>query len=119
MHSQTFLLIIQLFNKYVHNSPFRHFHTRVVSAFLLECSAAIAQAMASGVQGIVSKLQVLARPRFVNGVWKKPIISRRKLAVIRRSMVAEGEEWPARELRDRGSDKPLKLSRKEREREER
>ena len=96
---------------------------RVISAFLLECSVEVllwlAQTMASGVQGIVSKLQVLARPRFVNGVWKKPIISGRKLAVIRRSMVAEGVEWPARPLRDRGSDKPLKLSRKEREREER
>ena len=68
---------------------------------------------------IVSKVQQLAKPRYVNGVWKKPIISGRKLAGIRRSLVLEGADWPARPLRDRGGDKPFKLSRKEREREQR
>lgn len=68
---------------------------------------------------IVSKMQQLAKPRYINGVWKKPIISGRKMASIRRSLVAEGVDWPARPLRDRGGDKPLKLSRKERERQER
>lgn len=71
------------------------------------------------VADVVSKLQHLAKPRYVNGVWKKPIISGRKVATIRRSLVVEGVDWPARPLRDRGGDKPFKLSRKEREREER
>ena len=75
--------------------------------------------MASKVPGIVSKIQHLAKPRYVDGVWKKPIISRRKVATIRRSLVAEGVDWPAQPLRDRGGDKPFKLSRREREREER
>ena len=76
--------------------------------------------MASKVPGLVSKVQHLAKPRYVNGVWKKPIISGRKMAVIRRSLVVEeGVDWPARPLRDRGGDKPFKLTRKERERAER
>ena len=68
---------------------------------------------------VVGKLQQLARPRFVNGVWKKPLVSRRKLAVMRRSLVAEGVDWPAKPLRDRGADKPFKLCRRDREKEER
>lgn len=71
------------------------------------------------VAGLVCKVQQLAKPRYINGVWKKPIISGRKLASIRRSLVVEGVDWPTRPLRDRGGDKPFKLSRKEREREQR
>ena len=65
---------------------------------------------------LVSRVQQLARPRYVNGVWKKPLVSGRELAAAHR-MLAEGVDWPARPLRDRGADKPFKLSRKERERE--
>lgn len=68
---------------------------------------------------IVRNVQQLAKPRYVNGVWKKPIVSGRQKASIRRALEAQGVEWPAKPLRDRGGDKPLKLSRKEREREER
>ena len=63
---------------------------------------------------IVTKVQQLVRPRYVNGVWKRPLVSGRELASIRRAL---GGEWPPRPLRDRGGDKPFKLSRHERERE--
>lgn len=68
---------------------------------------------------LVTRVQQLARPRYVDGVWKKPLVSGRELAAARRALVAQGVDWPARPLRDRGADKPFKLSRKEREREER
>ena len=68
---------------------------------------------------LVSRIQQLARPRFVNSVWKKPLVSGRELAAARRALIAEGVDWPARPLRNRTSDKPFKLSRWEREREDR
>ena len=68
---------------------------------------------------VVSKVQQLAKPKYVNGRWRRPVVSGRKLATFRRSLVVEGVEWPARPLRDRGGDKPFKLTRREREREER
>ena len=69
---------------------------------------------------LVTRVQQLARPRYVGGVWKKPLVSGRELAAARRAFLAEGGvEWPAKPLRDRGADKPFKLSRKEREREQR
>ena len=67
----------------------------------------------------VQKLLQLAKPTFVNGRWRKPAINARKLAGIRRKMVASGVEWDPRPLRDRGGDKPLKLTKWEREREAR
>ena len=68
---------------------------------------------------VVSKVQQLAKPKYVNGRWRRPVISGRKLAVMRRSLVMEGNDWPAKPLRDRGGDKPFKLTRREREKEER
>lgn len=75
--------------------------------------------MARRVPDLVLKLQQLARPTFVEGRWRKPKISPRKLATIRKSLVAEGVWWPPRPLRDRGADKPLKLKKWERQKEER
>ena len=64
---------------------------------------------------LVQKILQLARPTFVNRRWRKPYLSGRKLAAVRRELVMAGVEWP-RPLRDRGGDKPLKLARHERER---
>lgn len=63
---------------------------------------------------LVQRILQLARPTFVNGRWRKPYLSGRKLAAVRRELVMAGVEWP-RKLRDRGGDKPLKLARHERE----
>lgn len=68
---------------------------------------------------LVSRIKDLAKPRYVNGVWKKPLVSARELAAARRALVADGIDWPARPVRNRSQDKPLKLSRHEREREQR
>lgn len=75
--------------------------------------------MARRVPDLVLKLQQLARPTFVEGRWRKSKISPRKLATIRKSLVAEGVWWPPRPLRNRGADKPLKLKKWERQKEER
>ena len=69
--------------------------------------------------GVVAKLQQLAKPSFVNGRWRKGEMSARKLAEIRRMLVVQGVDWPAKPLRDRGADKPLKLNKHERSRDER
>ena len=68
---------------------------------------------------VVCKVQQLAKARYINDTWRRPKISGRQLANVRRALVAEGVDWPAKPLRDRGGDKPFKLTRKEREREER
>jgi hypothetical protein len=75
--------------------------------------------MAQKVSEIVLKLQYLAKPTFVNGRWRKAAISGRKLAGIRKAMVANGVYWPPKPLRDRSGDKPLKLTKHERTRQER
>ena len=71
------------------------------------------------IPGVVLKLQQMAKPSFVKGRWRKGEISARKLADIRRMLVMQGVEWPAKPLRDRGADKPLKLNKHERGRDER
>lgn len=76
-------------------------------------------AMARRIPDVVLKLQQLARPTFVDGRWRKPKISARKLAMLRKSLVMDGVLWPPRPLRDRGADKPLKLRKWERQKEER
>lgn len=76
-------------------------------------------AMARRIPDVILKLQQLARPTFVDGRWRKPKISARKLAVLRKSLVVDGVWWPPRPLRDRGADKPLKLRKWERQKEER
>lgn len=75
--------------------------------------------MAQKVPEIVLKLQQLAKPTFVNQRWRKPEISARKLAAIRKSMVASGVYWPPKPLADRSKDKPFKLIKHERTRQER
>lgn len=75
--------------------------------------------MAQKVPDIVLKLQHLAKPTFMNGRWRKAAIGGRKLAGIRKAMVASGVYWPPKDLRDRSQDKPLKLIKHERNREER
>ena len=67
----------------------------------------------------VLKLLQLGRPTFVNGRWRKPVINGREMADIRKYMIAQGEVWPEKPLRNRGGDKPFKLSKWERGREER
>ena len=67
---------------------------------------------------LVEKVLQLAQPTFVNGRWRKPALSGRKLAAVRRVLVMDGLWW-RKPLRDRGAGKPLKLIRHEREREAR
>lgn len=62
----------------------------------------------------VSRLLKLSKPTFTNGRWRKPAISRQELAMMRKYLVAQGADWPAKKLRDRGNDKPYKLSEWER-----
>ena len=64
----------------------------------------------------VARLLALSRPRYVNGVWRRPAIGKMELAKIRKRLVANGEFWPPKPLRDRSKDKPFKLSKWERER---
>ncbi len=68
---------------------------------------------------LVLKLQQLAKPTFVNSRWRKPAISARRLADMRKSLVAEGVYWPPKPMADRGGDKPFKLIKHERDREKR
>ncbi len=68
---------------------------------------------------VVLKLQQLAKPTFVNKRWRKPILSARRLADTRKSLVAEGVHWPPKPFLDRGGDKPFKLIKHEREKEKR
>lgn len=75
--------------------------------------------MAQKIPELVLKLQQMAKPSFVNGYWRKGTLSARKLADIRKSLVAEGVYWPQKLLRNRGSDKPFKLTKHERTRAER
>lgn len=83
------------------------------------CESIEVSAMARRIPDVILKLQQLARPTFVDGRWRKPKISARKLAVLRKSLVVDGVWWPPRPLRDRGADKPLKLRKWERQKEER
>lgn len=75
--------------------------------------------MSQKLSDTVLKLLELARPSFVNGRWRKPAVSGRELAMMKKHLVAQGEHWPEKKLRNRGGDKPLKLSKWERGREAR
>lgn len=68
---------------------------------------------------VYSKILELGKPTFVNGRWRKPVLSRRKLAEVRRTLLFNGENIPAKPLCNRGIDKPLKLSKWERNKEAR
>ena len=74
---------------------------------------------AKGVSDAVAKLLALGKPYFVNGRWRKPVISRREMNDIRKYMISKGEVWPEKPFRNRGGDKPFKLTKWERGREER
>lgn len=67
-----------------------------------------------GLSETVLKLLKLGEPRFVNGKWRKPMVSRREMNDIRKYMVGQGEVWPPKKLIDRGADKPYKLTKYER-----
>lgn len=67
----------------------------------------------------VQRLVQLSKPVFVNGRWRKPVISGRDLAMAKKYVQAEGGQWPEKKLRNRGGDKPFKLSKWERGREAR
>ena len=75
--------------------------------------------MSKQIPEIVLKLQQLAKPTFVNNRWRKAAISGRKIAGMRKALVARGVYWPPKPLRDRSTDKPLKLIKHERTRAER
>ena len=62
----------------------------------------------------VFRVLQLSKPTFVNGRWRKPAISRRELAGMRKYLLALGAEWPEKKLRNRGGDKPYKLTKWER-----
>ena len=63
----------------------------------------------------VARLLALSKPRYIDGRWRRPAIGKRELNVIRKALVAEGEYWPRKPLRDRSKDKPLKLTKRERD----
>ena len=71
------------------------------------------------IPAVVMKLQQMAKPSFVNGRWRRGVLSARRMADVRKSLVAEGIYCPPKPLRDRGADKPLKLNKHERTRAER
>ena len=67
----------------------------------------------------VAKLLQDSKPRLVNRNWRKPRISARRLAELRKKYIAMGFYWPEKTLIDRGLDKPPKGHRFEREKQER
>ena len=75
--------------------------------------------MSQKLSDTVLKLLQLAKPSFVNGYWRKPAVSARELAMMRKYLISQGEQWPEKKLRNRGGDKPFKLSKRERGREAR
>lgn len=68
------------------------------------------------ISATVARLLALSRPTFVDGTWRRPALGKMQLAKIRKRLVANGEFWPPKPLRDRSKDKPFKLSKWERER---
>ena len=56
----------------------------------------------------VKKILALAKPVYLDGQWKKPKISGRKLACLRGQYVAAGYYFPQKPLRDRSRDLPPK-----------
>ncbi|XP_062503077.1 uncharacterized protein LOC134180029 [Corticium candelabrum] len=67
----------------------------------------------------VKKIIDLSKPLYIDGQWKKPRISGRKYARLRKQFVSSGYYWPEKPLRDRSKDVPSKGHKWEREREER
>ena len=73
-----------------------------------------------GMSEAVVRLLEFGKPNFVNGRWRKPLASRRQMNDMKKYMIKQrGEEWPEKKLRDIGADKPFKLTKRERGREER
>jgi hypothetical protein len=68
---------------------------------------------------VALRLAQLGKPTFVNGRWRKAALSGRKMAQVKKTLRALGEDIPLKPLRDRGADKPLKLTKWERNREAR
>ncbi|XP_003384390.1 PREDICTED: uncharacterized protein LOC100640785 [Amphimedon queenslandica] len=75
--------------------------------------------MAKPISKTFEKLLDLRKPKYINGRWRKPVVSARDLAEARKSLIAMGEEVPSKPLRDRGNDRPFKLSKWERNKESR
>lgn len=42
----------------------------------------------------MKKIVELATPKFVNGTWRKPYLSKRKVAMLRKKFFVEGRPWP-------------------------
>ena len=75
--------------------------------------------MAKPISETFSKLLDLRKPKYINGRWRKPLVSARDMAEARKALTAMGEHVPPKPLRDRGNDRPFKLSKWERNRESR
>ena len=59
------------------------------------------------------------KPTYTGHSWRSPRLSGRKLAEVRKTMIANGYYWPEKPLRDRGTCTPPKLHKHERTKEER
>lgn len=76
--------------------------------------------MARSVIGAFAKLMEMNKPRYINGRWRKPVVSRKKLAdTLNALRSATGEPLFLKPLRDRGNDHPFKLTKWERNKESR
>jgi|SaaInlStandDraft_6_1057023.scaffolds.fasta_scaffold08888_3 hypothetical protein len=51
----------------------------------------------------VAQILALARPTLVNGIWRKPALSGRKLNQLKKVVLAEGGEWPSELEKARGT----------------
>lgn len=75
--------------------------------------------MARPISKTLDKLMDLRKPKYINGRWRKPVVSARDMAEARKSLIAMGGDVPSKPLRDRGNDRPFKLSKWERNKETR
>ena len=67
----------------------------------------------------VAKILRDSRPRLMHRNWRKPRISARRLAELRKKYIAMGFYWPEKPMADRGLDKTPKGHRYEREKQAR
>ena len=85
----------------------------------LNVHVVVEKIMAHKLPDLALRLAALGKPTFVNGRWRKPPLSRRQLADVRKILILQGADIPLKPLRNRGGDKPLKLRKWERNKESR
>jgi hypothetical protein len=48
------------------------------------------------VAAVFQKIVKLSKPEYKHGSWRKPVLSRRKIAVLRKKFLLQGYEWDDR-----------------------